>query len=71
MADNDTEESPAVAKEDNINEISKTSSSDLEIQDLTIYFSRAQDVRIHQQNEIIQSPGFEPRDHFHRIYFSW
>ena len=34
MADNDTEESPAVAKEDNINEISKTPSSDLEIQDI-------------------------------------
>ena len=34
MADNDTEESPAMAKEDNINEISKTSSSDLEIQDI-------------------------------------
>src|SRR5215471_11306290 len=34
MADNDTEESSAVAKEDNINEISKDSSPDLEIQDI-------------------------------------
>ncbi|MFY9797521.1 MAG: hypothetical protein WAK17_17760 [Candidatus Nitrosopolaris sp.] len=34
MADNYTEESSQVVKQDNINEISKTSSLDLEIQDM-------------------------------------
>ena len=34
MADSNTEESSSVAKDDNINAISETSSADLEIQDI-------------------------------------